>query len=107
MTRTARGKTPLLDAIHETAGDLHRLSLISDTEMQQYNALCLTPVSDFDGDKIRLLRDRYQLSQTVLASLLNTSPATVRRWEADNQHPNGSAQKLLDLLERKGLETLL
>lgn len=107
MKGVAPGKTALLGAIHETAGDFHRLRLIDDATMQQYDALCLPPVTDFDGDKIRLLRDRYQLSQAVLASLLNTSLTTVRRWEDDTQHPKGPAQKLLDLLERKGLETLL
>lgn len=107
MTSSARGRTPLLEAIHETASDLHRLRLIDDAKMQHYDALCLAPVSDFDGDKIRLLRDRYQLSQAVLASLLNTSLTTVRRWETDDQHPSGPALKLLDLLDRKGLETIL
>jgi hypothetical protein len=32
MTITARGRTPLLDAIHETASDLHRLRLIDDAK---------------------------------------------------------------------------
>ncbi len=57
--------------------------------------------------KIRSLRDRYQLSQTVLASLLNTSPSAVRQWELGDKHPSGPSQKLLNLLERKGLEALI
>lgn len=41
---------------------------------------------DYDSEKIRSLRDRYQLSQTVLASLLNTSPSAVRQWELGDMH---------------------
>ena len=73
----------------------------------KYDALCLDPIPEYDSEKIRSLRDRYQLSQTVLASLLNTSPSAVRQWELGDKHPSGPSQKLLNLLERKGLEALI
>ena len=62
---------------------------------------------DYDSEKIRALRDRFKLSQAVLASILNTSLSTVRQWEIGDKHPSGPSQKLLDLLERKGLEALI
>jgi len=43
----------------------------------------------------------------VLASVLNTSLSTVRQWEIGNKHPSGPSRKLLDLLERKGLDALI
>lgn len=70
----------------------------------QYDALCLAPIPDYDSEKIRSLHDRYQLSQSVLASLLNTSSSAVRQWEMGDKHPSG---KLPNLLERKGLEALI
>ncbi|HNK07376.1 hypothetical protein [Ottowia sp.] len=36
-------------------------------------------VQDYDAAKVKALRERLQLSQTVLASLLNTSASTVRK----------------------------
>ena len=43
----------------------------------------------------------------VLASVLNTSVSTVRQWEIGDKHPSGPSAKLLDLLDRKGLEALI
>jgi putative transcriptional regulator len=39
--------------------------------------------------------------------VLNTSTSTVRRWELGDKLASGPALKLLDLLERKGLEAVL
>jgi putative transcriptional regulator len=33
--------------------------------------------------------------------------STVRKWEVSDKHPSGPSSKLLDLLERKGLEVVL
>ena len=34
-------KSPILEAVHETATDLHRLAFINKRNMQKFNALCL------------------------------------------------------------------
>jgi putative transcriptional regulator len=65
------------------------------------------PIQDWDAAKIKALRERLNLSQTVLASVLNTSASAVRKWELGDKRPSGPSQKLLDLLERKGLEAVL
>lgn len=107
MTAKTKAKSLILDAVHETAGDLHSLGFIDQRKMRKYDALCLAPIPEYDSEKIRSLRARYQLSQAVLASLLNTSLSAVRQWEVGDKHPSGSSQKLLNLLERKGLDALI
>ena len=107
MTTKTQAQSPLLQAVHETATDLHSLGFIDQRKMRKYDALCLAPIPAYDSEKIRALRERYQLSQTVLASLLNTSASAVRQWELGDKHPSGPSQKLLHLLERKGLEALI
>jgi putative transcriptional regulator len=108
MTTTkTKVKSRILEAVHEAAADLHRLGFIDQRKMRKYDSLCLDSIPEYDSDKIRSLRDRYQISQAVLASLLNTSPSTVRQWELGIKHPSGPSQKLLNLLERKGLEALI
>lgn len=102
-----RAKSPILEAVHETASDLHRLGFINKRNMHQFDALCMEPVPDCDSEKIRALRDHLQLSQAVLASVLNTSLSTVRKWEGGEKHPSGPSLKLLNLLDRKGLEAVL
>ena len=107
MTRVAKAKSPILEAVHETAGDLHRLGFIDMRKMRRFDLLCLNPVPEYDGEKIRSLRKRFQLSQAALASVLNTSLSTIRQWEIDSKHPSGPSRKLLSLLERNGLESLI
>jgi len=104
---TTKAKSRILDAVHETATDLHRLGFIDRRKQQKLDILCLEPIPPYDSARIRALREHLKLSQTVLASLLNTSPSTVRKWEIGEKHPSGPSLKLLDLQERKGLEAVL
>lgn len=107
MTVKTKAKSRILEAVHETAGDLHRLGFIDKRKMLKFDALCLDPVPDYDSEKIRALRESLKLSQAVLAAVLNTSLSTVRKWEGGEKHPSGPSLKLLNLLERKGLEAML
>ena len=108
MTKKVKPKSRILEAVHETANDLHRLGFIDKRKMRELDALCLaTKVPEYDAKKIRAIRERYKLSQTVFASILNTSLSTVRQWEVGKKHPSGPSKKLLNLLDRKGLETLI
>ena len=107
MRRKLKVTGRVLNAVHATARDLHSAGFIDKRRMRQYDALCLAPVPDYSSRKIRALRGRYKLSQAVLASVLNTSLSTVRQWEIGDKHPSGPSLKLLDLLDRKGLEALI
>ena len=102
-----KSKSRILEAVHETAADLHRLGFIDKRKMQAYDALCLAPVPEYDAARIRELRESLRLSQSVLASVLNTSVSTIRKWELGDKKPSGPSSKLLDLIERKGLEAVL
>ena len=101
-----RKNSKILDAVHETACDLHKLGFISKRTMEQYDALCMPPASDYTPEQIKSLRDRYQLSQSVLAAILNTSISTVQKWEIGEKHPGGPSLKLLNILDRKGLTAM-
>ncbi len=107
MTKKVQAKSAILDAVHVTATDLRRLGFIDQRKMRKFDALCLDQIPTYDAKKVRELRTRYQISQSVLASVLNTSLSTVRQWEIGEKHPSGPSQKLLSLLERKGLEALI
>ena len=105
--KRVKTKSRILESVHETATDLHRLGFIDKRKMQRFDELCLAPVPDYDGAKIRALRDKLKLSQAVFASVLNTSLSTVRKWEVNDKNPSGPSLKLLNLLERKGLDVVL
>lgn len=107
MSKKPKARSRILEAVHETASDLHRLGFIDKRKMRKFEALCLDPVPKYDSKKIRALRDHLRLSQSVLAAVLNTSLSTVRKWEIGEKHPSGPSLKLLSLLDRKGLEAVL
>lgn len=107
MTAKRIAKSDILEAIHETAEDLHELGFIDKRKMQKYQAFCMQPIPDYDQAKIRALRDRYKISQAVLATVLNASISTVRKWEVGDKHPSGLSLKLLSILDRKGLDALI
>jgi len=97
----------MLQAVHEAATDLYAAGFIDKRRMRMYEALCLEPLPVYSSSRIRELRERYRVSQAVLASILNTSLSTVRQWEIGEKRPSGPSVKLLSLLDRKGLQALL
>jgi len=107
VTTKAKETSRIVDAVHETASDLHEAGFISKRRMKDYDALCLVPVPEYSSEAIRALRARYRISQAVLAAILNTSLSTVRQWEIGEKHPSGPSLKLLNLLDRKGLEAVI
>jgi len=107
MSTKTKETSRILDAVHETARDLHAAGLVTKRRMKHFDALCLVPVPDYSSETIRALRERYRISQAVLASILNTSVSTVRQWEIGEKHPSGPSLKLLNLLDRKGLEAVI
>lgn len=49
---------------------------------------------------VRLLRERYGLSQAKFAALMGISVATLRNWEQGRRRPEGSAKVLLRVVAR-------
>jgi putative transcriptional regulator len=97
----------ILSEMHETASGLYRLGLIDKRRMERFDALCLPLPPDYGAAQIKALRKRLRMSQTVLADVLGASPSTVRQWEAGDKHPSGPSRRLLDILDRKGLQAVL
>ena len=98
----------ILDEMHGTAQDLFAGGFIDKRRMDEHEALFQAhQVPQYTAETVKGLRQRLNISQSVLAAVINTSAATVRAWEAGVKKPGGPSCKLLDLLERKGVEALL
>jgi putative transcriptional regulator len=97
-----QAKSRILDAVHETASDLQRLGFIDKRKQQKLDVLCLESIPPYDSERIRALREYLKLSQTVLASVLNTSASTVRKWGVGEKHPSGPSLKLLTCWSARG-----
>lgn len=99
-------KKKILDAVHDTARGLHKAGVMGKQTMHEFDALCLPPVRNLSAVQIRQLRKRNNASQAVFAAYLNTSTSTVQKWEQGHKKPNGPSLKLLNLVDKKGLEAL-
>ena len=106
MTTTKRNSR-ILDEMHETTRGLHEAGLISKRRMREFDALCNLDVKEMSPQKIKSLREKAHVSQAVLAAVLNISLSTVQKWEIGDKKPSGPSLKLLNLIERKGLEAVL
>ena len=96
----------ILDAVHETAKELHNAGVVEQTTMREFDALCLPKVKTYSAAQIKNIRVRNKASQRVFAAYLNTSPSTVQKWEQGAKKPNGPSLKLLNLVDNQGLEAL-
>ena len=99
--------TNIKKAVYETAKDLHLAGLIPNERMKHYEKLNLPQIHNFNPDDIKHLREKEQVSQSILAAYLNTSVSAVRQWESGEKKPSGLALRLLNLIERKGLDVIL
>ena len=99
-------KSRILTEMHETARGLHRASALGKQTLREFDALCLPPVRTLSARQIRAIRERARMSQAVFAAVLNTSVSTVQKWEIGEKRPSGPSLKLLDVVDRKGIEAL-
>lgn len=94
----------ILEAVHETAKGLRAAGLMDTKTMHEFDALCLPPVKEYSAAQIERIREKVKASQAVFAAYLNTSLSTVQKW--GQKKPNGPSLRLLNLVDRKGLEAL-
>ena len=109
MSENTAFASRILEAVHEGARDLFAGGSINAAEMKLYDEACLAmpAIPSFSPAKIKALRERYEITQAKLAFILNTSLSTVRQWEIGAKRPSGPSRKLLDLLDRKGIQGLI
>ena len=99
-------KSPILEAVHETAKGLHKAGVMDQVTLREFDQLCLPPVEPLQPDQIKKIREASHVSQDVFARLLNTSLSTVQKWEIGQKRPTGTALKLLHLVQKRGLEVV-
>ena len=97
----------ILSVVHETAKGLHDAGIMDDMTMREFDALCLPPVKTYRPGEIKQIRLRYRVSQAVFAAYLNVSKTSVASWESGGKKPGPTAVKLLNLVDRKGIEAVI
>ena len=109
MTRKTSPKfhSGIAEAVHETASGLHRIGVIDQKTMREFDASCLTAVEPLTPEEILELRDRAGVSQGVFARYLNVQPKLVSEWERGQKKPSGPSLKLLSIVRKRGLDAIM
>lgn len=109
MSKKTDADSRVLRELLETTADLSAYGLVSKADMARMQALCVaTP--EYTPQRVVAIRTEVaRMSQQVFASMLNVSVSTVQKWESPsaNKHPGGAAAKLLQIVEKKGIEALI
>lgn len=80
-----------------TAHDLGRVKALS------------SPPPAYTPERVAQIRTKKaKMSQSVFAGFLNVTTSTVQKWEspASGKHPGGTAAKLLQIIEKKGIKAI-
>lgn len=96
----------ILVIAHDMAHDLLKAGALDEMTMRKVNALCLPPKRAFRPEDIRRIRLANHVGQAVFAAILGIDKTTVQQWEQGQKRPGGPAQRLLDIIDRKGLAAL-
>ena len=102
-----KSQNSILSVVHETARDLRNAGIMDEMTMREFDALCLPPVKTYQPQEIRQIRLRYRVSQAVFAAYLNVSKTSVASWESGGKKPGPTAVKLLNLVDRKGIDAVV
>lgn len=99
-------KSRILAEVNETARGLHRIGVLDQRTLREFDVLTVAPVPALSARQIRAIRTRTRMSQAVFAAVLNTSISTVQKWEIGAKRPSGPSLKLLNIINKKGVEVL-
>lgn len=61
----------------------------------------VSPLPCYKAEQIKEIRGRMGLSQTSFSAVLGVSPKTIEAWEAGKCIPQGPAQRMLELMDKK------
>ncbi len=100
-------KSTILEAVHDTAKGLHKAGVMDQVTLREFDRLCLPPIEPLEPGQIKKIRKDSRVSQAVFAAILNTSLSTVQKWEIGQKRPTGAALKLLHLVQKRGLESVV
>lgn len=95
------------DTINDLAEGLYNADIIDQKTLRNLTEEELPVIHEFTGEEIQQLRKKQSLSQSVFAKYLNVSPAMIRGLEQGKRHAQGAILKLLNIVERHGINGLL
>jgi len=97
-----------LEKMHEMTKRFYSNGSLEQMTMRQIEMLTLNHLDIVMGaEKIKAIRRREGISQGVLATILNMSSESVKKWEQGKTKPQGAALRLLSLIDRGGIQAVI
>lgn len=59
----------------------------------------IEPVKNYKPEEIKTIRNSVGMTQKLFASFMGVSFKTIEAWESGTNNPNGSAKRLLSMME--------
>jgi putative transcriptional regulator len=111
MTKVKKKPSRLAEALLETAAGMHKSGLLDRAAYDKITLRHLGPhtakAPPISATQIRALRERARMSQAVFARHLNLTVGYVSQLERGAKQPTGATLALLNVIRRKGIETIL
>lgn len=98
--------TETIEVAYKTAKGLHKAGAINDAEMLEFESLCFPKVKKLKPKEIKKIRLRLEIDVKTFAKILNTTHKSIENWEEGKNRPSGTALRLLNLVDEKGLGIL-
>lgn len=95
------------ETIDDLAKGLHKTGIIDKRTLNDLIEDEQPCVAEYTGEEIQQIRKRQKVSQAVFAMYLNISPATIRSLEQGKRHAHGAILKLLNIVDRHGIQALI
>ena len=98
----------ILKEIHESVTSGYEAGVVDLKTMQKYDKLCMIDTHAMKPDEIQHIRKNIaKVTQPEFARILSVSNSTIAKWETGNKKPSGLALKVLNLIQRKGIDFYL
>lgn len=103
--RNKKTEHTITEMVAEELDSISKIKDISQT-IHKFNKLQYKAPKEYKPRDIVRLRKRLKISQAVFAYVVNARLSTVQKWEQGVNHPNGVSNRLLQLIDKRGLEVL-
>ncbi len=109
---TSRKMSQITEALLETAEGMHRIGVLDDAAYHKITVRHLgekahSLAKPISARQIRAMRQKANLSQAALASVMNLTVGYVSQLERGVKEPKGPSLALLNIIRRKGIEAIL
>ena len=112
MAKENKKPSRLAVAMLETARDMRQAGVLDEASygkitMRHLGVEEKNVAEVLTGAEIRAMREQAHMSQAVFARYLNLTPGYLSQLERGVKRPAGAALALLNVIHRKGIETII